>query len=259
MRKIKIVFDMPRKQFFVDDSDFQQAFPETMPTIQTFVADLNKIELRKKVGMASWVWIIFILYLISFFLIFVRWYLVFVPVTLFIAFMVIMAYFGRQWLRFRQEIDRVCQSFSSPFANYYVVENKFNKTRRRVRGHNMMIVLKPIILGVIPRAGMPNPLSYNPEPIPIYAFNPYPNGENLPAPDVVMTPQQANNYNQGLYTMPQQYSYPNNQGYAPPPHLLQQGQNGYTPNVYTVPRIQPNESYDLENQSLSKQGIQKQE
>jgi hypothetical protein len=244
MRKVKIIFSLERRLFFVDDADFQQAIPEKMPTITSFVADLNAIPTKNKVGTSSWIWIIFVLYLVSFFLIFVRWYLVFIPVAIFILFIGIMTYFGRIWFRFRQEINTVCLTYIGQFTNFYEIDNKFNKAHRRMKPHHMMIVLKPIVLGMIARPGMMPVTPANNEPIPIYAYNPYIDTNNQGTrPDQPFV-QTAN----GMYNPPTLIGSNeniNNGGYAAP-----QPTTVYTPNVYQVPRAQHFEAYDVENQNM---------
>lgn len=268
MRKVKIIFSQQRRLFFVDDSDFQQAFPEKMPTITSFVADLNAIPTKNKVGTSSWIWIIFILYLVSFFLIFIRWYLVFVPVAIFIVFIGIMSYFGRIWYRFRQEINAVCLVYIGQFTNFYEIDNKFNKAHRRMKPHHMMIVLKPIVAGIIPRAGMAHIVPANNEPIPIYAYNPYVDVNN-PGNQLDQPFGQPGN---GVYGQPGNgvYGQPGNGTYVQPGHgafiqpvLIGSNENGgqmgyampqpttvYSPNVYQVPRAQQFEAYDVESQNV---------
>ena len=269
MRKVKIIFSLERKLFFVDDSDFRQAFPEKMPTITSFVADLNALPTKNKVGTSSWIWIIFILYLVSFFMIFIRWYLVFVPVAIFLVFIGIMSYFGRIWYRFRQEVSAVCLTYVGQFTNFYEIDNKFNKAHRRMKPHHMMIVLKPIVAGIITRAGMPNIVPLNNEPIPIYAYNPYVDGNSLgnqvdrpygePRNSPYGQPENMPYVQQGNMPYVQQgngvYGQPiligSNENIGQMGYTMPQPMNVYSPNVYQVPRAQHFEAHDVENQDMN--------
>jgi hypothetical protein len=252
MRKIKITFNIATKEFTVDEAEMRHAVPEMVPHIISLVYELNTIPLKDKVSKANWVWIIFLMYLISFFLIFVAWYLVFIPILFFIIFICVMTYMNKLWQQFKMAIECVCMPFVATLANFYDIENKFIKSSSRIKAHHMMLVLIPAE-SAAPRRSRASKIQVAPqEPIPIFAFNPY-QQESVPQPD-----QNATNSGQpGRFSQRQNFGY-QQQAMPPNTYSLNQVHNIYSPNVYQVPRVEYADSLDLEALESAPIGFTKQ-
>lgn len=170
MQKITIYLDRNRHAFAVNPMDVQTAPPEARGHIDSLITDLNQTTVGRRLGLPSYfMCFLIVLYLASFFLLFIRWYLVFVAVGLFILFIAANCWSQAIYTKFAREISRVVASHTAELEPFYFVKNKFLKGSS-LRLKYQRIVLKPRRQIIVVTAQ--NAMVFDPTPIPIYNFTP---------------------------------------------------------------------------------------